>query len=672
MRFRGFLHRRRPVAQIGLLLVAASWLAQGLAEPRTPLPWGAGTELSQRVLVLPGARLMERPDAASRVLQARLPVFEVFYVYGRQGDWVEVGRKAQGPPDGWIAEDKVQEWSIMLVMQYAAPGQRERVLFFEKRETLQELLLQVDATKRARRLLREVDTGRHAGTGVIAVEQQQEGYVSFDTNPYLMPILGSRREEFDDGTPTRLVKVAGVNAQSGKAATGLGATSGSAAGEGGNGKALARARRAIVFVIDTTSSMGPYIERAREAARRIHRELGEVGLLENTAFGLVGYRNNMDQEPQRSRLEYVTRTFLPLDPAAPAERLLQELERMQPATVSTHSWDEDTVAGLYEALWEMDWKPFRELRMVILITDAGALRGNDPKARHSNKNIDLWVVRQKAMQDDIVLLPIHLLTPEAKRAGNIATARQQYAELGYTGDTNVSKYIGIEAGSVQDFAAQLDQLAGELGTVAKHAAQGVAEAKPELQRFQGGFTLGSLFRNEVYSAQQRYLGEVKGGEAALFFPSWAADKDLTQPRYTSLRVGVFLTRNQFNGLAKSLSDLVERAELAKESPQTFFARLQALAMRTSTDPQKRLTGLLRDSRVLPAYLKLLPYKSRVLSLTREVWDAMSAPEQLAFMDELRRKLTAYEQINADQRKWKDLGAGDPGLEVFPVPLDVLP
>jgi serine/threonine-protein kinase PpkA len=507
---------------------------------------------------------------------------------------------------------------------------------------------------------------------VIAVEQQQKGYVSFDTNPYLMPILGSRREEFDDGTPTRLVKVAGVNAQSGKTASGLGATPGSAAGAGGNDKSLARARRAIVFVIDTTSSMGPYIERARQTARRIHRELGKAGLLENTAFGLVGYRNNMDQEPQRSRLEYVTRTFLPLDPEAPADRLLEGLAQMQPADVSTHSWDEDAVAGLYQALWRMDWEPYRELRMVILITDAGALRGNDPKARHSNDNLDLWVVQQKAMQDDIVLLPIHLLTPEAGRAGNIATARQQYVELGYTGDTNVSKYIGIEAGSVQDFAAQLDQLAGELGAVARHAAQGVAETKPKMERFEGGFTLGSLFRNEVYSAQQRYLGEVKGGEAAVFFPSWAADKDLTQPSHTTLRVGVFLTRNQFNALAKGLSGLVERAELAKDSPQTFFARLQALAMRTSTDPQKRLSGLLGDSRILPAYLKLLPYKSRVLSLTREVWDNMSAAEQLTFMEELQRKLVAYEQINADQRKWKDLGAGDPGLEVFPVPLDVLP
>ena len=111
--------------------------------------------------------------------------------------------EAQGPPDGWIADDKVQEWSIVLVMQYAAPGQRERVLFFEKRETLQELLLDVDVSERTRKLLHEVDAGRHAGTGVIAVEQQQEGYVSFDTNPYLMPILGSRREEFDDGIPTR-------------------------------------------------------------------------------------------------------------------------------------------------------------------------------------------------------------------------------------------------------------------------------------------------------------------------------------------------------------------------------------------------------------------------------------------------------------------------------------
>lgn len=199
MPFRRFAHGHLVLNTC--LLVTTLWLAQAQAGPRIPLPWGEGTELSQRVLTLPGARLMQGPDGAAKVLEARLPVFEVFYVYGRQEGWVEVGREAQGPPDGWIADDKMQEWSIMLVMQYAAPGQRERVLFFEERETLQELLLEVDVSERTRKLLHEVDAGRHAGTGVIAVERQQEGYVSFDTNPYLMPILGSRREEFDDGAP---------------------------------------------------------------------------------------------------------------------------------------------------------------------------------------------------------------------------------------------------------------------------------------------------------------------------------------------------------------------------------------------------------------------------------------------------------------------------------------
>ena len=121
----------------------------------------------------------------------------------------------------------------------------------------------------------------------------------------------------------------------------------------------------MVFVIDTTSSMGPYIDRAREVVRHLYDRLGAKGLLENTSFGLVAYRNNMDREPQRSRLEYVTCIFQRLDGEAdPCARrlgvrsqgLLDALDHMTTAKVSTHRWDEDAAAGLYDALYELDWK----------------------------------------------------------------------------------------------------------------------------------------------------------------------------------------------------------------------------------------------------------------------------------------------------------------------------
>jgi serine/threonine-protein kinase PpkA len=71
-------------------------------------------------------------------------------------------------------------------------------------------------------------------------------------------------------------------------------------------------------------------------------------------------------------------------------------------------------------------------------------------------------------------------------------------------------------------------------------------------------------------------------------------------------------------------------------------------------------------------LDLLPYKSKVLNLTQEDWHSRSPTQQRQFLYELGEKLRAYEEYNADQRKWRDLGSADPGLQVFPVPLELLP
>ena len=641
-------------------------IAKGNA--RKPLPLEKAPELYQRIITLPNASLFQKADKQSNIIEEQIPTFEVFYVYDRKSDWIEVGRSVQGRADGWIEKALTQDWSIMLVMQYAPPGQRERVLFFEDVDPLIDLVASPRVSRKAQALLKRVDQGQHSGTGLMAVEALQEGFVSFEGNPYLMPILGARREMYDDGTNTVLVEIASVSAAEERPAPKI------------EEAPIAEAQRAIVFVIDTTTSMGPYIEQALETARRIHQEVGQSGLLDRTSFGLVGYRNNMDKEPQRSKLEYVSRIYQELNPATPPDKILNSLDRMRPATVSTHSWNEDAVAGLYDALWQMNWDPYDELRLILLMTDAGALSATDPKAKHHADMIDLWNIRQKANQDSIAIIPIHLLTPEAEQAGNIASARQQYLELGKTGDTNLRKYISIEAGSVELFAKQFDQFAGELVAVVKRASQGIAESKVTIASSAERSSLGALFRNEAYSAQQRYLGEVRGAEATVFYRAWASDKDLTQPKRTSLDVGVFLTRNQLNALAQSLSALVERGMRAQEAPETFFALLRSLAVEFSTDPKRHEGGYssaagfstIAESKLMPTYLKLLPYKSDIMKLTEDMWLDLGPTGQDQLMSKLQKKLRAYHDINADERKWKDLGTRDSGSEVFPISFQLLP
>ena len=224
------------------------------------------------------------------------------------------------------------------------------------------------------------------------------------------------------------------------------------------------------------------------------------------------------------------------------------------------------------------------------------------------------------------------------------------------------------------FSKELNGFAGDLGAVVKRARRGIAEPKPQLESGESGFTMGSLFRNEVYSAQQRYLGDVQGADTAIFYRAWASDKDLTQPKRAALEVDVFLTRNQLNELAQSLDRLVKRAKRALDSPETFFDRLRALAVATATDPERYGAGFanIAESGLLPSYLGLLPYKSWVLGLTNDIWRDLGPAGQNEMVIELEKKVLTYRDIYEDGRKWIDLGAREPGAEVHPISLEVLP
>jgi len=78
------------------------------------------------------------------------------------------------------------------------------------------------------------------------------------------------------------------------------------------------------------------------------------------------------------------------------------------------------------------------------------------------------------------------------------------------------------------------------------------------------------------------------------------------------------------------------------------------------------------SNLLPAYLKALPYRSKVLRMTQSIWLDLGLTGQQEFIDELEYKLRSYRDIEQDNTSWVDLGGGDRGSEVYPVALAELP
>jgi len=185
--------------------------------------------------------------------------------------------------------------------------------------------------------------------------------------------------------------------------------------------------------------------------------------------------------------------------------------------------------------------------------------------------------------------------------------------------------------------------------------------------------LGALLAGELFRAQMRLVATRAGTKAPRFPVGWAADRDLLQPMIRALDTRIFLTRNQLNQLAQHVQVIAEETARAN-SPQQLFERLQSLSAAASTDPVRFGANFqsISQSNLLPAYLRLLPYRSKVLNLSQASYESMGATGQAEFLDELRTKLTAYRQINERIEGWRDLGSGERGLQVFPIPLELLP
>jgi serine/threonine-protein kinase PpkA len=644
-------------------------------------------DLYQRIITLPGAKLYD--DRRVQVIKDQLPVFQVYYVYDRQSyagkEWLQVGRSFSSP-EGWIPADATQAWDLMMVMKYAPRGMhRQRVLFFEDDPkdpshvppALRALIDDFNVEEHAKALLSKVEAGDLKDSGLAAVETDPPPEER--KSPYLMPILDFQRATFERGAvSTTLLRMASVNADQ------------SSAEVVDPGPAIIKEKEAVVFVFDTTVSMKPYIEEARRFAASIYNGLSARGLEHRVVFGLVGYRDFKKEEPQKSGvgakkgcygLEYVSKIYQDLSIDNPPKMIVDSLNQMDVACVPTRGWNEDAIAGLYSAINDLDWDlvgrkaaagepPPVVLKMIILVTDAGARDVGDEKAAMNKTGI--LTIQHLANEDHIVIVPIHLHTPEAVKAKNIATAEEQYKKLGFTGDVNLPKYFGLESkGSepVPEFRQQLERLAGTILDAMQAAAKGIPQEKPIAPKQSNEpLNLGTLFKNELYSAQQRYLGALQGSRAPAFYRAWASDRDLADPHplRNALLVSVFLTRNQLSELAKNVAYLLDLAKRGEKGPQDFFNELRKLAASTVGDPNRKLREL------LPAYLEKLPYKSDFLQMTEEEWTSENLMRQQEQIEQLEAKRTFYDQIDKDASKWIDVGAEDPKQTVSLMPLAVLP
>ncbi len=659
---------------VSLLVLGASLGPAAFGQaPRRPLTLEGKQALYQRVIAVPGAELVESPSASG----ASQPVtpFTVFYVYERRKvdgrDWIQVGLDTGGEIKGWLPGNEAVDWKQALTVGFKDPAKQPRVLLFQNAAAPKKLA-EDDDVAAYNKLRQEAIAGNVGNTPVAAI--QPPGFIDIRHNFYLVPILGYE-DVLVGNYPARLLHVASVPLHYPAAQNPY--------------------RAAIVFVLDTTLSMQPYIDRTREIMRTVYEKLEAAGLSNRVAYGLVAFRDSTKASPG---LGYVSRVFVPL--TTNGKEFLAKAAKVRAATASSEGFDEDAYAGINRAVEGIDWKGYFA-RYVILITDAGPRLAKDPL---SSTHLSTDALRQNLVNNGISPWVIHLETPLGATKHDHAFAAEQYKALSTI--KNIGDfYYPVETGTVSDFGKVLSAMMGQLTAQVRAAASGFQplQVRPEmLSEGTNGNANGSGNANEAagasngaslaefqqkvarlgYALRMDYLRKNQGSNAVpALFNAWMLDHDPAQPAERSVDIRVLLTRDQLSDLHDVLGRVLQRAEQGAIAPQNFLDQLKSLAAIVSRDPEAVAKAAapagggetLADLGYMREYIEGLPYHSEVMNIDLGTWQQWSAQQQFEFINKLDSKVAYYRALYDNVDLWVSLDGGPvDGDSVYPLLLEALP
>ncbi len=663
--------KRLLTALLALTITSGSLVLPAASAAEHPLLIPGKKSLYQRVLAVPGAQLHAEPGAGTG--EAVTP-FTAFYVYAKRnhedGQWLQVGTDRHGGVSGWLPSHSTIEWTQGLTVAFREARDHDRALLFRDAASARELAKSRDLERYAA-LYRAAEAGETLeDSPVVAI--QPAGKLDIRENFYLVPIL--RHEDLYMGSEqARLLQVSSVPLESDKPLPPAKPSSPSPAAPPAGDSGY---RAGLVFAIDSTLSMDPYIDRTREAVMKIYDALGDAGLLGNVNFGLVAFRDAPQAVPG---LEYLARTYVNLEQGRNPGNFLSRVNDLSAATVSSQDFVEDSFAGVKQALDDMDWST-HAARYLVLVTDAGPRTAGDPL---SSTGLDAKALRQLARDKGVAIFVLHLLTE--KNQADHASAAEQYRELAQFPGIG-SLYYAVPTGDVEEFGHALDTLAGQITMqVQVAAAAKPLPARPVEPPPSDNPRLAELQSKVAklgYALRMRYLQRAEGGKIPNVFDAWLLDRDLRNPEKHTLDVQVLLTRDQLSDLHDILKGVLQTAEEGLLSPQNFLNELKSLAATIARDPEQLGTttattagagNSLADLGFMREYIEDLPYTGEVMNLSLEDWETWPARRQIEFLHRLEDKISYYRALHDHTDLWVSLDGGPvDGDSVFPVALEMLP
>ena len=642
-----------------------------------------------RVLPRPLANLYKSPEAnQDNIQRANISAFKPLYVFERKEldfsipadpkGWYRVGANKE-KPEGWIRAKDCFEWRQALLVSYTHPGEpgegRYPVLMFRDLSALKAIINSDDRAEKAKQLYAQIDK-KQIPSEIVSMEPKR--FVDINDNFYLLPILKYETTEID-GDEGRFLQIAAAvpgkrGADTLKDPNYL--EEASADTNTATKNQAAKLKVDLVFVIDTTRSMQPYIDMTREAIEKIAKRLGQE-LSGRIKFGLIGYRDSTKVIPE---LEYTAKNFTP--ELVDASKLIEILKNEAKATsIGSHDYQEEVFAGVERAI-DSAWDE-GALRFIVLIGDASSHPIGHPQNTTGLGAEDLL---RYAEDQKIHIIALHLKDERAAKDHELAA--EQFGTLSHVrGSEGESALIEIDAFKKEDFQKAVDTIVSKVGDRMKLVLQAATGSEPKSvfpppppmpdeeqvdEKQDVTAKAERAFDKAWNSALIEYLGQEASPPKDIV--AWAFDRDLVDPTQRSLDVRVLITKTQLSTLAQTLDSIIQALTRAELTQEQFFDALQAVASQTMKKPEdisnaKRLV----DTGLLPSFIKSLPYKSDIMSLSNEMFASMTADERAQLIWSLKAKLIQYRQINDSVDAWHKLNDSDPDSQkVYPLKIDYLP
>ena len=620
------------------------------------------TRLPLRVLPRVNSSIYQDKNAGSAVVEANVPAFVPLFVFERidvsyadplrPSGWFRVG-KNRDRAIGYIRAADALEWKTAVVVSYAHRGvgenERRPVIMFKDSAPLRTMVIDPKLGDRAGKYYARL-AGRDVPEEVIT--REPDTYVDIKKKFYLLPVLESidlTDQGIDDA---HILQIAAAVPNARAKAEDLCTTERKDFAECAKKVGTVgddELRIDVVYVIDFTASMQPYINAVtaamRDSARLFTQATG--GSKERVRFGLIGFRDHPESDQDN---EFVARNFTP--DLVSYDKFLELIQEHGKAKAGG-DLQEEMFRGVLEGL-NSRWND-NTVKLLFLIGDASS---HDITHKFATTDKDARALRLLATEQGIYVGSVYI--KNSRQSVDWQRGQEQFKEL----STNPSS-ISFKASDEKPDEVQNNILLATAEMVDRLKSLRPSKRPTPTADF-------NPFSDAFRVSLVEFIG--KATEPPKDITAWVLDKDLTNLARRSFDIHVLVTRKDLDELTDGLQKLIEAYEGNKLTNEGFFKTLQAMTTLRGLDGgEVSKASILAKTQLLPRWIDALPYKSEITNMKFSDFEEQSADKAQQLQAKLRSLVTTYRAIQERQDSWVKLNEVAKYEDyVYPLLLDNLP